>query len=89
MGDDFINLEAFVVGIDEVIFVAEEDLSLDAPVIVDEVGIEKVDAPPFALWWETAEEEHFSVLGQEGDEGVIFHLIRAASDVGFVQIGHD
>lgn len=88
MGDDVIEAEAFGVGVHKVILVAEEDLSLDAPVVVDKIGVEEVDAPPFALWRETAEEEHFGVLGQEGDEGVIFHLRGAASDVLSVEIGH-
>ena len=48
------------------ILVTEEDLSLDAPVVVDEVGVEEIDAPPFPLWWETAEKEDFGILGQEG-----------------------
>jgi len=88
MGDDVVETETFGIGVHEMMLVAEEDLSLDAPVVVDEVGVIEVDAPPFALWREAAEEEHLGILGQEGDEGMIFHLRGAASDVFSVEIGH-
>ena len=88
MGDDVVEAEAFGVGVHKVMLVAEEDLSLQTPVIVDVIWVKKVDAPPFALWRETAEEEHLGIVGQEGDEGMIFHLRGAASDVFSVEIGH-
>ena len=88
MGDDVVEAETFGVGVHEVMLVTEEDLSLDAPVVVDVIRIEEVDAPPFALWREAAEEQHLGILGQEGDEGMIFHLRGAASDVLSVEIGH-
>jgi hypothetical protein len=47
------------------VFVAEPDLPLDAPVVVDEVGVEKVHAPAFLGRWETAQEQHFGIGGQE------------------------
>ena len=89
MGDDVIKTEAFGLQIDKVILVAEEDFSLQTPVIVDVIGVKEVDAPPFALWRETAEEEDLGVFGQERDEGVVFHLVCASCDVFFVQIAHD
>ena len=52
----FILFEAFVLCINEMVAVAEPDLPLDAPVVVDEIGVEKIHAP--ALLWrrETAKE---------------------------------
>ena len=81
MGDDVVEAETFGVGVHEVMLVAEEDLSLDAPVVVDEVGVIEVDAPPFALWREAAEKEHFGIFWQEGNEWVILHFIGASCDI--------
>ena len=61
--------------------IVEEDLSLQTPVIIDVIRVKKVNAPPFPLWWETAEEEHLGILGQEGDEWVIFHFCGASFDI--------
>jgi hypothetical protein len=47
--NDFIHFEAFTLGINKVVLVAEPNLALDTPVVVDEVGVEKVHAP--ALFW--------------------------------------
>ena len=84
MGDDVIKTEAFGLQIDKVILVSKEDFSLQTPVIVDIIGVKEVDAPPFALWRETAEEEDLGVFGQQRDEGVVFHLVCASCDVFFV-----
>ena len=89
MGDDIVETEAFCFGIDKVVFVSIEDLPLDAPVVIDEVWIIEVDAPTFALWWKTAEEEHSCVLRQEWNKGVILHLRCASCDIIYVQICHD
>ena len=86
MGNDGIEAEPLCLCIHEVVLISIEDLSLDAPVIVDVIRIEEVHAPPFALWGKTAEEKHLGVLGQEGTEWVILHFRGASSDVFYVQI---
>lgn len=82
------QFEAFVLHIHEVVPVAKKDLSLNAPMVVDEIGVIEVHAPAFPLWWKTAEEEHFSVLGQERNERMKLHLRRASGNVVGVQVGH-
>ena len=88
MGNDGIEAETFGLGIHKVIPVAKEDLPLDAPMVVDEIGVIEVHAPAFPLWRKTAEEKHFGILRQEGNERMIFHFCRAAFDVCSVQISH-
>ena len=63
---DFIHLEALVFGIHEMVLVAEPDLPFDAPMVVDEVGVEKVHAPTLLRRRETAEEQDFCVEWQKG-----------------------
>lgn len=58
--------EALVSLIDKVHLVAKEDLSLDAPMIVNVVGIIEIYTPTFALWREAAQEQHLGPFGQEG-----------------------
>ena len=43
------------------VLVAEPNLSFDAPMVVDKVGVEKVHAPTLLRRRETAEEQHFGV----------------------------
>ena len=88
MDNDGIEAETLGFCIHKVIPVAKEDFSLNAPVVVDEVGIIEVDAPAFPLWRKTAEEKHSGILRQEGNERMIFHFSRAASNVCSVQISH-
>ena len=88
VGNDGIEAETLGFCIHKVILVAKEDFSLNAPVVVDEVGIIEVHAPPFPLRGETAEEKHFGILRQEGNERMVFHFCRAASNVCSVQISH-
>jgi hypothetical protein len=45
--------------------VAKEHLALDAPMVVDEVGIEKVHAPALALWREATQEQQPCILWQK------------------------
>ena len=65
-GYDVVYLEAFVLQIHEVVSVAKEYLSLDAPVVIDEVGVVEVHTPPLALWRETAQEQYLGILGKKG-----------------------
>ena len=51
---DFILFEAFMLCINEMVAVAKPDLALDAPVVVDEIGVEKVHAPALLRRWEAA-----------------------------------
>ena len=52
---------------------AEPNLSLDAPVVVDEVGVEKVHAPTLFGRWETAEEQDSRVLWEKRFQWMIFY----------------
>ena len=62
---DFILFEAFVLCVNEMVAVTEPYLALNAPVVVDEIGVEKVHAPTLLGRWETAQEQHFGIGGQE------------------------
>jgi hypothetical protein len=70
-----------------VILVSKEYLTLNAPVVVDEVGIIKIHAPSFALWWETAQKQNLCILGQERDKRMILYAIHASRNILRVQIG--
>ena len=49
-----VNLKTLGVEVHEMVLVVKEHLPLYAPVVVDEVGVVEVHAPPFALWRKTA-----------------------------------
>jgi hypothetical protein len=66
--------------------IAKEHLSLDAPMIVDEIRIIEVDAPALALWRETTQEEHFGMFWQKGDEWMILYPTLTTLYVLSVQI---
>ena len=53
---DFIHFEALALSVHKMVLVAKPDLSFDTPVVVDEIGVEKVHAPALLGWRETAEE---------------------------------
>ena len=55
------------------VLVAEPDLAFNAPVVVDEVGIEKVHAPTLLWRWETAEEQDFRVFWEKRFQWMIFY----------------
>jgi hypothetical protein len=84
--NNLINLEALGFKVNEVVLVAKEYLSLNAPVVVDEVRVVEVHAPPLALWRKTAKEQYLGVTWQKGNERMVFHAILAAGYVFFVQI---
>ena len=88
-GYDFVYLEAFVLQINKVVFIAKEQLSLDTPVVVDEVGVIEVHTPPLTLWRKAAEEQYTGIVWQERKEWMIFYAVLASCDVFYVQIrGH-
>ena len=58
---DFIFFEAFMLCINEMAAVTKPDLALDTPVVVDEVGVEKVHAPTLLWRRETAQEKHLGI----------------------------
>ena len=47
------------------ILIAKSDLPFDTPMVVDEVGVEKVHGPALLGRRKTAEEQHFGVRRQE------------------------
>ena len=55
-GADVIKVEPLCLCIHEVVLVSIEDLSFNSPMVVDEVGVIEIHAPPFPLWRKTAEE---------------------------------
>jgi hypothetical protein len=64
-GYNLVDLKAFGSEINEMILVAKEYLALDTPMVVDEVGIEKVHAPALALWREATQEQQPCILWQK------------------------
>ena len=46
--------EAFVVNVHKVVLVTKKDLSFDAPMVVDEVWVVEIYAPPLSLWRKTS-----------------------------------
>ena len=70
--NDFIHFEAFAFCVNEMVFVIEPDLAFNAPVVVDEIGIEKVHAPTLLGWWKTAKEQHFGIGGQKWFQWMVF-----------------
>ena len=71
---DLGQTEALMGLIDKVHFVAIEDLPLDAPMIVDVVGIIEIYTPTFALRREAAQEQYLGPFGQEGTKRMPFAL---------------
>ena len=58
---DFVLFEAFMHCINEIILITKPNLSFDASVVVDEVGVEKVHAPALLRRRETAEEQDLCI----------------------------
>ena len=75
---DFVDLEMFVWHIHEMVLVTKEYLSLNAPVVIDKVGIIKVHAPSLALGRKTTQKQHLGVLRQERLKRVVLYPIPAA-----------
>ena len=66
----FIDFKGFVFNIDEMVFVVIENETLDAPVIIDKVRIEKFHAPAFSRRRETSEKENACCFMDEGCQRV-------------------
>ena len=86
-GDDEVKAEGLCLGVHEMVLVAKEDESLDAPVVVDEIGIVEVHAPALPLRRETAQEEHTAVLWQKGVQRMVLYAINRTGDVLEVEEG--
>jgi hypothetical protein len=69
------------------VLIAKEDESLYAPVVVDEVGIVEVHAPALHLGWETAQEEHTTILWQKGVQRMVFYPIGRTGNILKVEEG--
>ena len=63
-------VKAFFTVDHEMLAVVEEEVTHDAPKVVDEIGVIEVHAPTVGRGRETAEKEHAAVGRQEGGEGV-------------------
>ena len=85
-GNNLLQLKALGLLIHKVVAIAKEHFALDAPVVVDEVGIIEVHAPSLTLWRKAAQKQHFGTHGQKGTQRMILHLICAAQDVFRVEI---
>ena len=83
-----VYVEAFACRVDEMVAVAKEDLPFNAPVVVDEIGVIEIHAPPLSLWRKTAEKQHFGFFGKKGDERMVFHIGCASGYVMCVKICH-
>ena len=55
------------------VLVAKPNLTLNAPMVVDEVGVEKVHAPTLLWRRETAEEQDSRVLWEKRFQWMIFY----------------
>ena len=83
---DLIKFKTLVFNVHEMVLITKEYLSLNAPVVVDEVGVVEVHAPPLALWRKAAQKQHPGMLGQKGNERMILDALTAPFDISRVQI---
>lgn len=79
--NDAVEAKCFGICVHKIVLVAEENLSLDAPMVVDKVRIIEVHTPTLPLRRETAKKQHTAVLGQKWMQGVVLHSIRGAGNV--------
>jgi hypothetical protein len=61
--------------------VVEEQLALNPPMVVDEVGVEEVHAPPLSGWRETAQEQDLGAFWQEWFQGVSLDAVHIGGKV--------
>ena len=83
---NLINFEAFCLKIHKMVFVTIEYLSLNAPVIIDEIRIVEIHTPSLTLWRKTAKKQYFSIFWQEGAERMVFNTVLVAVDIFCIQI---
>ncbi len=55
------------------VLITKPDLAFDSPVVVDEIGVEKVHAPTLLWRRETAEEQDSRVLWEKRFQWMIFY----------------
>ena len=73
---DFRQVKRFSVGGQKRILISLEHKPLDSPMVIDEIRVEKIHAPAFSLWWETAKEQDFCIFKDKWSEGMVFNLPR-------------
>ena len=78
-GYNLVDFETFVLQIHEVVPVAKEYLALDAPMVVDEVGVVEIHAPTLTLGREATQEQYLGILRQKRTKRMIFHTVLATS----------
>ena len=86
-GNDKVKTECLCLGVHKIVLVAKEYESLNAPMVVDEVGIVEVHAPALPLWRETAQEEHTAILWQKRVQRMVLYAINRTGDVLEVEEG--
>ena len=84
--DYLVDLETFSFYIYEMVAISEKHFALDAPMVVDEVGVIEIDAPAFALRRKAAQEQYLGILWQERDERMVLYPTLASLDILCVQI---
>ena len=66
-------LKALVGDIDKGVLVVVKQEAEDAPHVVLEVGIEKIDGPPLLRRGKTSEHKHFGLFGQKRSQRMVLH----------------
>ena len=64
-GDNFFLVKSFFSRQDKVVPISEKDFSFNAPMVVDEIGVEKIHTPALFGRWKAAQEQHATVGGKE------------------------
>lgn len=63
--NDFTHFETFMFQIHKMIVVTKPYLSLDAPMVIGEIGIKEIHAPPLLGRRKTAKKQHFGIGRKE------------------------
>jgi hypothetical protein len=82
---NIIQLKTLSLDVHEMVLVAKKHLPLYPPVVVDEVGVIEVHAPPLSLWWETTQEQYPGMSGKERTEWMVLHPTLVPADILFIQ----
>ena len=80
-GHNLVYLEALGFKIHKMVLVAKKNLSLQSPVVIDKIRVEKIYTPPLALWWKATEKQHLRIFRKERTQGLVFYPILAAGDM--------
>ena len=54
--------------------------------VVDEIGVIKIHAPPLALWREATQKQHLGILKQKRTKRMILHTVLVTGNVLRIQI---